>query len=312
MTESGSAPYRGRFAPSPTGPLHFGSLIAATGSYLQARQQGGEWYVRIEDIDPPREQQGAADGILFTLEAFGFQWDGPVSWQSQHGEYYRAVLADLLAAGLAYRCDCSRRALGERAQHLGNRSGVYDGFCRSRQIAPQRRHAIRFLSDGPPITLVDLVQGRLSQHVVNEVGDFILLRADGLYAYQLAVVVDDARQGITEVVRGSDLLNSTPRQILLQQGLAYPTPGYLHLPVALNTTGQKLSKQNLAPAIRPQQRLELVWQALHFLGQQPPRELLDASLDDCWQWATTHWQVARIPRTLGLLFQSGTGNDEQQ
>ena len=292
--------YRGRFAPSPTGPLHFGSLLAAMGSYLQARSQQGEWLLRIEDLDPPREQPGAAEAILRSLEAFGFEWDGEVCWQSRRHPHYRAVLADLLDQGLAYRCDCSRRELGERLRQRGGMAGVYDGYCRMRQISAHKQHAVRLLTEGAEIHFTDPVQGSCSQDLERELGDFVLRRADGLFAYQLAVVVDDAAQGITEVVRGSDLLDSTARQIWLQRSLGYPQPRYLHLPVALNRTGQKLSKQTFAPALDPHHAVALLHQALDFLGQCPPPELLEANPEELWRWAREHWQADAIPRKLAI------------
>lgn len=293
--------YRGRFAPSPTGPLHFGSLLAAVGSYLQARSREGEWLLRIEDLDPPREMPGAIDLILHTLESYGFEWDGEVRYQSHRHAHYLAVLDELLNAGLAYRCDCSRREIGERAARLGLPPGVYSGHCRLRRVPATTPHAIRLLSQGDAVAFEDHVQGRIRQQVASEVGDFVLHRADGLFAYQLAVVVDDADQGITEVVRGSDLLDSTPRQILLQQRLGYAIPDYLHLPVALNADGQKLSKQTFAPALCNTDALKQLWLALDFLGQSPPDEMLEGSLTDLWRWAIGHWQAERIPRKLGVF-----------
>lgn len=293
-----SGRYRGRFAPSPTGPLHFGSLLAALGSYLEARSRGGEWLVRMEDLDPPRELPGAADDILRTLEQYGFEWDGEVCYQSQRHEAYRAVLADLLKQGLAYRCDCSRREIAARADQLGLPHGVYSGHCRHRRVSPHQQHAVRLLSEHPPIEFIDALQGAQVQDVEREVGDFILLRADGLFAYQLAVVVDDAAQQITHIVRGSDLLDSTPRQILLQKQLNHPQPHYLHLPLARNAQGQKLSKQSFAPAIDIHHAVPTLWQALQLLGQSPPEELSRADLDDLWDWAQRHWQASQIPRKL--------------
>lgn len=300
MTETHSR-YRGRFAPSPTGPLHFGSLLAAMGSYLQARARQGEWLLRIEDLDPPREVAGATTQILHTLERYGFEWDGEVRYQSQRHDHYRAILAELIKNGLAYRCDCSRREISERASQQRCPANVYTGHCRLRQVSAHRQHAIRLLSEGDEVVFEDGIQGQVRQHVESEVGDFVLHRADGLFAYQLAVVVDDADQGVTEVVRGSDLLDSTPRQILLQTHLAYPVPDYLHLPVALNHAGQKLSKQNLAPAIHNDDALAQLWLALDFLGQSPPLALREGTLDDLWRWSIGHWQVAAIPRKLGVL-----------
>lgn len=306
MTEA-PAPYRGRFAPSPTGPLHFGSLIAALGSYLEARSRGGEWLVRMEDLDPPREVPGAASRILRTLERYGFEWDGELWFQSRRSEAYLAALADLERDGLTYRCGCSRKQVIEASQRLGLPAGVYPGSCRRRPASAHDKHAIRLLSEGRQVRFEDGLQGLQQQDVEREVGDFVLRRADGLFAYQLAVVVDDAAQGISEVVRGSDLLASTARQIALQQALGYPTPAYRHLPVAVNAAGQKLSKQTFAPALDDDTPLPALWQALRFLGQQPPAELLQGELDSFWRWAITHWQGGAVPRRLTIPYPESEG-----
>jgi glutamyl-Q tRNA(Asp) synthetase len=248
--------YRGRFAPSPTGPLHFGSLVAALGSYLDAKAHGGEWLVRIEDLDTPRNVPGAADDILRTLERFGLEWDGPVLYQSSRLEAYEAVLEDLRRRHLVFPCGCSRKDVGDR----------YPGTC---------RHGIRGRLDTPSwrfhvsdeiIRFDDRRLGPQQQNVQEYVGDFVLRRADGLFAYQLAVVVDDAFQGVTDVVRGEDLLDSTARQILLQRALDLPQPRYLHLPVVLNEAGQKLSKQTGAAALDPDRAEELLTKARALLA----------------------------------------------
>lgn len=294
--------YRGRFAPSPTGPLHFGSLIAALGSYLQARHQGGEWLVRIEDLDPPREVAGASDLILLTLEQYGFEWDGEVWYQSRRHDIYVEVLDELARRGLCYRCGCSRKQVNEQRQRLGLPGGVYPGSCRTVQASPHSRHTIRVNTEGQQVTFVDGIQGRITEDVEHEVGDFVLRRADGLYAYQLAVVVDDAAQGINDIVRGCDLLDSTARQIVLQRLLDYPTPSYHHLPIAVNQQGQKLSKQTFAPALPSDDPLPTLWQALDFLGQRPPQELLDGDVTSFWRWAITNWRIEAIPRTLAIPY----------
>jgi len=285
--------YTGRFAPSPTGPLHFGSLVAAAGSFLRARAAGGRWLVRMEDIDPPREVAGAADHILRTLEAFGLEWDGPVLYQSTRSEAYRAALDHLDRAGLLYACTCSRKEIANSG------SAIYSGTCRGRRptTAP---HALRVRVEGAPIRFTDAVQGEQQQELEREVGDFVVRRADGFFAYQLAVVVDDAAQGITEVVRGSDLLDSTPRQIHLQRLLGLPTPDYLHLPVVVDAAGEKLSKQTYAAPIAPGNPLPAIHAALLALGQQPPRELLAGDVAAAWRWALAHWDPAAIPRTRTL------------
>jgi glutamyl-Q tRNA(Asp) synthetase len=244
-----TVPYRGRFAPSPTGPLHFGSLVAAVASYLDARAHGGQWLVRMEDVDTPRCVPGAAAGILRTLEAFGFQWDAPVMYQTARTPAYQEALDRLRAAGLAYPCSCSRKEVG---------GPVYPGACREGVREPGKPMAWRVRVD--------------DEDLAREAGDFIVKRSDGLFAYQLAVVVDDAAQGITDVVRGADLLDSTPRQIWLQRALGYPTPRYLHVPVATNQAGEKLSKQTLAPPLRPADAPRELAAALRFLGQPVPAE----------------------------------------
>ncbi len=299
MPDSTTQPsYRGRFAPSPTGPLHFGSLIAAIGSYLQARSEKGEWLVRMEDLDPPREVAGAADTILRTLEHYGFEWDGAVLYQSKRQEAYLDTLEQLRRDGYSYRCGCSRKQISEHAQRLGLPPGVYPGSCRNAALGERAPHAIRLLVPPGEIGFEDALQGHFSQQLEQEVGDFVLRRADGLFAYQLAVVVDDAYQGITEVVRGSDLLDNTPRQIVLQQLLGLSTPDYCHLPVVLNEQGQKLSKQTFAQPLSANNPLPALWLGLSFLGQQPPAELQEGELDSLWHWAIAHWNSAAIPRTL--------------
>ncbi|QDQ25343.1 tRNA glutamyl-Q(34) synthetase GluQRS [Chitinimonas arctica] len=288
-------PYRGRFAPSPSGPLHAGSLLAALASCLEARRQGGEWLVRMEDLDPPREVAGAADGILRTLEAFGFEWDGEVGYQSRRLPLYRAALDQLLKAGLAYGCACTRREIADSSVR-GIDGPVYPGTCRAGIAAGRPARAWRArLGDGAIITFDDAIQGWQQQDLPAELGDFVLLRADGYFAYQLAVVVDDAEQGITHIVRGADLLHSTPRQIYLQRMLSYPQPNYAHLPVLINSAGEKLSKQTLAPALDPLHAPRLLWQGLQSLGQQAPEALISAGLNDIWDWAKANWDLRKVP-----------------
>lgn len=292
--------YRGRFAPSPTGPLHFGSLLAALASCVEARRQGGQWLVRMEDIDPPREVTGAADLILRTLERYGFEWDGPVLYQSRRDAAYLAALDELRRSGVLYACRCSRREALEAAAAAHLAPGVYAGTCRGAGHPADGPGALRVCTDGRVIAFADRLQGEQRQHLEREVGDFVVRRADGLWAYQLAVVVDDAAQDITDIVRGSDLLDSTPRQLYLQHLLGLPTPGYLHLPLAVNAAGEKLSKQTYAPALPMDNPLPPLWQALAFLGQRPPEELLEGDLPALWQWAVAHWNSAVIPATRAL------------
>ncbi|WP_153147364.1 tRNA glutamyl-Q(34) synthetase GluQRS [Dechloromonas sp. H13] len=294
-------PYRGRFAPSPTGPLHFGSLVAAVGSYLDARAHGGEWLVRMEDVDTPRNVPGAADGILATLEAYGFAWDGPVLRQSTRLAAYAAELERLQAAGLAYGCACSRREIADAATHAAVDGGLaYPGTCRNGLPAGRVARAWRLRVDDAATGFVDRLQGVVVQHLEHDVGDFVLRRADGLFAYQLAVAVDDEFQGISDIVRGADLLASTPRQIWLQRCLGYATPRYAHLPVATNAAGEKLSKQTLAPGLEAGQAAAMLVRALRFLGQAAPDELARVGVGDVWAWAHAHWSSAAIPRRLAI------------
>jgi glutamyl-Q tRNA(Asp) synthetase len=288
-------PYRGRFAPSPTGPLHFGSLVAAVGSYLDARAQGGVWLVRMEDLDRLREAEGAADAILRTLEAYGFEWDEDVVRQSRRGLTYAVALERLQRDGRVFPCACTRREIADSS--LGGASEpVYPGTCRSGLLPDRSARAIRARVDEEPIAFNDRVQGRTEQNLAREVGDFVVRRADGVYAYQLAVVVDDFEQGITDVVRGADLLWSTPRQILLQRRLGYPAPRYAHLPVAVNRNREKLSKQTLAAPLSTAEAPHQLRRALRFLGQKPPGELERANLPEVWAWAFANWRTGDVPR----------------
>lgn len=274
-----SSPYRGRFAPSPTGPLHLGSMLAAFGSWLLARHAGGQWLVRIEDVDPPREVAGAAASQLATLAAFGLQPDEPVQYQSRRHGLYRAALERLLADGKAFACHCSRTDLA--GQH---------GIHRHCVAGRERPHpAIRLrVADGSHIAFDDGLQGRFEQEVDREAGDVVLLRADGCWAYQLAVVVDDADQGITDVVRGEDLADNTPRQILLQSALGLPTPRYLHTPLVRAADGEKLSKQHGAPPLDDSRPLQALAAAAQVLGLPAPAAGAAATVGD----ALTHWSKA--------------------
>jgi glutamyl-Q tRNA(Asp) synthetase len=292
--------YRGRFAPSPTGPLHFGSLVAAVGSWADARAAGGEWLVRMEDLDPPREAAGAADEILRTLAALGLQSDAPVVRQSARGEAYRAALERLRAAGALYPCACTRREIADSALPGADGAPVYPGTCRDGLPAGRAARAERVRVGTAAIELADALQGRLRQDLAREVGDFILVRADGCFAYQLAVVVDDAAQGITDVVRGADLLDSTPRQVFLQGLLGLAAPRYLHFPVATGAGGEKLSKQTGAPALDATRPAAALAAALRFLGQPVPAALDRAAAPRVLEWAAAHWDRARLPRARAL------------
>jgi glutamyl-Q tRNA(Asp) synthetase len=286
--------YRGRFAPSPTGPLHFGSLVAAVGSFLEARRNDGEWLVRIEDIDLPRVAPGAVDEMLRALDACGLHWDGEIVCQSTRYDAYHAALHELRSRGRVYACACSRRELADSAVS-GIEGYVYPGTCRAGLPSGRIARALRVDTRGASVAFDDPLQGRATQNLETEIGDFIVYRADRVFAYQLAVVVDDAEQGITDVVRGADLLDSTPRQIFLQRLLGLPEPRYVHLPVAVNASGEKLSKQTLAPPVDPGQPVPALLAALRFLGQEPPPGLDAGRVEDVWQWASAAWQIACVP-----------------
>jgi len=286
--------YSGRFAPSPTGPLHFGSLVAAVGSYLQARTNQGDWYLRIEDLDPPREVAGATNEILHTLEHYGLHWDGEILYQSQRSHVYQDALKQLIQQGYVYPCGCTRKQIQENAV-IGHYGPIYQGCCRQGHNRDTLPSSLRVLTHDSPISFVDSLRGTFKQKLESEIGDFVVRRADKLFAYQLAVVVDDAAQDITEVVRGADLLDNTPRQIHLQKLFNWPTPSYMHLPVALNRNGQKLSKQTGAPKIAGLRPQTILYEVLSFLNQNPAKEIIDCDLDSFWQWAIQNWQPDKIP-----------------
>lgn len=292
--------YRGRFAPSPTGPLHFGSLIAAVGSYLQAKHIQGKWLVRIDDIDPPRELKGAADNILKTLEDFGFEWDEDVLYQSHRQSYYQEVVNELVKQELAYPCSCSRTSIIKKT---GQTKGdiVYPGFCRNGPMAnlakskKSAEYSIRLRCNSEPIIFKDAVQGKQTFNLEKSHGDFIIQRRDHLFSYQLASGIDDVEQKISEVVRGADLLNCTPSQIHVQHTLNLVSPQYCHLPIAVNNEGQKLSKQSHAPPINAKNSVVLLYKTLKFLGQLPSIDLIDANQEDIWSWAIEHWRLDMVP-----------------
>ena len=296
--------YIGRFAPSPTGPLHFGSLVAAVASYCDARKNNGKWLLRMEDLDKPRTVKGAADTILHQLESFGFEWDGPVLYQSQRDSFYSEALESLKARQLVYPCTCTRKEIADSSTHIGIEGVIYPRTCLQQPIKPHAAIAWRIKTDDNNISFEDAVQGKISQTLNADIGDFILKRADGLFAYQLAVVVDDAVQDITNIVRGADLLDSTPRQIYLQRLLNYPSPSYMHIPVACNASGEKLSKQTLATAVNTSMSSLNLVQALHFLGQAPPPALMTENIKAIWGWALANWQPSNIPKSKTLKFVS--------
>ncbi len=283
--------YIGRFAPSPTGSLHFGSLVAALASYLDARANGGKWLVRMEDIDRPREQPGAASIILKALEAYGLHWDDTVVYQSNRNDVYREALEQLQQQGLLYPCTCSRKKLVEY-------KGRYPGFCRDKSGISETPYSLRLRTPADTMTFEDRIQGTQS-FPLDEIGDSILLRKDGLFAYQLAVVVDDAEQGVTDVVRGSDLLDSTPRQQYLLQLLGHKEPAYAHLPVIINDHGSKLSKQNHATALPLDNPVPVLLKALKALHQPlPPTD--NCYIESLLGWSVQHWDITAIPSLMSI------------
>jgi len=282
-------PVVGRFAPSPTGDLHFGSLVSAVGSYLEAKSAGGLWLLRIEDIDPPREVAGSATRIIDDLHRLGLVPDSPVLYQSSRLDAYQNVVNQLLEKKLAYPCACSRKDLSE--------SGKYAGTCRQGIPPGKKPRSIRLSVEPGVYAFNDKLQGLVSDSPAETGGDFIIKRADGLFAYQLAVVVDDTFQGVTQVVRGADLLDSTCRQICLQNALGVDSPDYMHLPVVLSTDGKKLSKRSQSDPVNHQQPASVISLALHFLGQKPPPGL---SLAELWSWALAHWNRDLIPHVRAI------------
>jgi len=296
--------YRGRFAPTPSGPLHFGSLVAALASYLEARSRGGEWLLRIEDVDPPRVVAGAAASILRVLAAHGFEWDGCVLYQSRRSEAYQDALARLIDAGRIYACTCSRKRMADLSAP-GVDGPVYPGTCRGKDA--DAAGALRFLLPEQRVRFDDALFGQVACNVMRECGDFVLKRADGVFTYQIAVVVDDAEQGITHVVRGADLLTSTPRQIALQQVLGYPTPRYKHVPVVLDARGRKLGKQTRAAPLNDADPVPALRLAGRFLGLpeigfvSQPRDWLTAAAR-LWPGAATpplRGRALVLPKTSG-------------
>lgn len=285
----------GRFAPSPTGPLHFGSLVAAVASYCDARQRGGQWLLRIEDVDTTRSIKGASENIIHTLQRYGFVWDGEVVYQNQRSDIYQQVLDQLGEKALAYACTCSRKEIADSSTVQGIEGAIYPGTCRLHPVKKESAAAWRLKTDDISISFQDLIQGQQQHNMATDIGDFVIKRADGVFSYQLAVVVDDALQGVTHIVRGADLLNSTTRQVYLQQMLGYTTPIYAHIPLVINSEGQKLSKQTLAQALPDDNIKATLIAALSFLGQPTSGNMHTYSLTDIWQWAFTHWQLPLVP-----------------
>ena len=291
--------YRGRFAPSPTGPLHFGSLLTALASFLDARHHQGKWLVRIEDLDPPREKANAADQILNTLELYNLYWDESVVWQSQRQHLYEDICQQLISEQKAFYCTCSR-------SQLSSYKGIYPGTCRKpsnniNKTPPNLPYAIRFKTNDKNIYFKDRLQGVYKQNVLKTVGDFVIKRKDGLFAYQLAVVFDDHEQKINQVVRGYDLIDNTPRQISLQQCLDYAIPAYAHLPIIVNKQGQKLSKQSFASSVPGDNLRPVLLTALKVLGYSIQKDMADASVNSIIDWAIKNWSLENIPRKTSLL-----------
>jgi glutamyl-Q tRNA(Asp) synthetase len=276
--------YTGRFAPSPTGHLHLGSVYTALASFLEARTHHGLWRLRFDDLDTPRNVSGATNHILQTLETLGLYWDGEVDYQSQHLDDYHAVLADFMMTEQIYRCQCSRKELTE----------IYAQTCRNKNLPSNVLHSLRIKTDNRNIVFDDDLQGHISQNLATQHGDFILKRKDNIIAYQFAVVLDDARQGVNHIVRGIDLLNATPKQLYLQQVLNLPPPNYLHVPILVDAEGHKLSKSTLATAVDLTAPNLVLFRLLDWLKQAPPIELQTANVDDILKWAIEHWNVARL------------------
>ena len=297
------SPVVGRFAPSPTGRLHFGSLLSALASHCDARSRGGRWLVRIDDLDAARAIPGMDADILRTLEAYGFSWDGEVAYQSRNLIHYEAAFATLRDRGWLYPCGCSRRDLAEAPRAIDG-STLYPGTCREGPPPGRTARAWRFRAEGC-VVFDDRIQGRVVEDLPREVGDFVVKRADGVFAYQLAVVIDDALGGVTDVVRGADLLGSTARQIALHRALGLPVPRYAHLPVAVDARGDKLSKQTRARPLEAAEASVRLAQALDFLGHTPPAELRGAPPAELLAWAVAHWKIDEVPALRQCLHPDG-------
>ncbi len=290
-----ASPVVGRFAPSPTGALHFGSLVTAVGSYCLAKRAGGLWLVRMEDLDGPRVVAGAAAEILRSLEMLDLHWDGEVLYQSQRTAAYEAALERLRKGGHVFPCACSRKEVLASAPHRGEEGPVYAGSCREGLPPNREARAWRMRVPHQTVAFRDCLGTHHQQCLASEVGDFVLRRADGLFAYQLAVVVDDAESGVTQVVRGADLLSSTPRQIYLHHCLGYAVPCYAHLPLVLAPNGEKVSKRHGTIALDDSNGGKLIWQALRFLGQQVPEALQAAPAREVLFWGVTHFDMTQVP-----------------
>lgn len=293
--------YIGRFAPTPSGHLHFGSLLAALASYLDARHYQGRWLLRMEDLDLPRNKPGAAAHIRNTLNAFGLIPDGEVWVQSERQTVYSEQIKTLVDQGQAYYCDCSRR-------DLTLYQGLYPGTCRERHLPAAKHHAVRVLTTSHPLAFTDRLQGPFQQQLENDLGDFIIRRRDGIVAYQLAVVMDDIAQGVTDIVRGADLLDSTPRQLRLYELLGAAPPRYLHIPVVVREQGEKLSKRLGSAGLDMSRTEATLYTALAALHQHPPATLRSASVTEQLVWASLNWDPSRLPASLEIRQESLPAN----
>jgi len=298
--------YRGRFAPTPSGPLHMGSLFTALGSYLQARAHGGQWLIRVDDLDTPRNVAGAESVILKQLESHGLEWDETPRYQTQHVQEYREALNNLAVHQLLYPCSCTRAELALSALS-GPDGPIYAGTCRSR-TAHAEKHSVRLRVADDSLSFVDLLRGQQTRHLSRDIGDFVVQRSDGILGYQLACAVDEAQQNITEVIRGADLLDSTFRQLYVQKLLHLPHARYGHLPVLVLADGKKLSKQNHATPIDAASAVENLRACLTSLGQNPPDALAEASISEILAWAIQHWRVEQIPKKSALQWSNGSAS----
>ncbi|MDH5352941.1 MAG: tRNA glutamyl-Q(34) synthetase GluQRS [Gammaproteobacteria bacterium] len=295
-------PVTGRFAPTPSGPLHFGSLVTAVASYCHAKAQHGRWLVRIEDVDTPRVVNGSIDHILQVLEAFGFEWDGQIEYQRDHFDRYRQVLQSLFDQHLCYACECSRKTLRDANAQSGPLGLVYPEFCRLKSLG-QKGHSVRINTEGCGIVhYIDQVHGKVGFNIEKQLGDFVLRRADGIYAYHLAVVIDDEQQGVNQIVRGADLLEATCLHLFLQKALGYKTPQYLHIPLVRNKKGHKLSKQTGATAVNLNDKSSLLIEALAILGQPVDREMEQASAKEILISAIANWNHHNIAVPSGDIY----------
>jgi len=291
--------YIGRFAPSPTGPLHLGSLFTALASFLQARKHQGQWLLRIDDLDTPRLATGATEKIITTLDAYGLHWDGEITYESQWLAHYQNAIERLTQQDLIYPCTCSRKQL--KRDRLENPSiKTYPGFCRYHRQSPLSPHSLRIKTPDQSITIDDLLHGQHQQNIHHDIGDFIIKRRDHIFSYQLAVVVSDHRQKITEIVRGIDLLDSTPRQVFLQQRLGFVTPHYQHIPIIVDAHGTKLSKQAFSTPVHTHNISQTLYYLLTQLQQNPPQELSSAPLNELLDWAITSWDIKSLEKITAI------------